>query len=130
VEEIGRSGIFQPSRLAKGVARFLMTGLLLKPAGQEVIATGRRRLPQQLLKAGNSIESAARDLQQTPRAPELNVRIIRSDAENSLIRVCSRLIPVQAEEQAGQPVVKLRTRVAPDHHQDVYRRDVASGPGL
>ena len=130
VEEIGGCGPFQPDRVPKRCDRLLVARLLLQPASQKVIATSRWRLLQQFLEANDCIRSSARDLEQTPRALELNVRIIWSDAENSLIGVGSSPIAVQAEEQVGHSGVKLESRVGPDHHRGVYRRDVASRPRL
>lgn len=85
MKEICRSGAFQPSSLAKSFDCFFMTGLILESARQKVIAASRWRLLQQRLESNDSIDSSGRDLEQTPGALELNVRIIWSGSESSLI---------------------------------------------
>ena len=45
------------------------------------------------------------------------------------VAVSDRLA-VQAQEEVRHAVVKLLSRIAPDDHQEIYRRDVPSGPRL
>jgi hypothetical protein len=130
VMQVRTAWSFQASGLMKRLHCLLMPTLLLEPASQKVVATRGWRLLQQGLEAINCVHSPAGHLQQTPCALELNVWIIWSDAENPLIRLSSSRVAVQAQKEVRQAVVKLRSRIAPDHHQEIYRRHVLSGPRL